>query len=522
MNIDSEFTSRIGKIIKIDDEFKALIPPLSDDEYALLEASILADGCRDALIMWGNILVDGHNRYAICQKHGLPFKVETIHLDCREAVIVWMIENQLGRRNIADAVRIELAVRLEPAEAALGKERQRLAGEQFGMNHPKEEVGAISPQPPENGKTRPKLAKKARVGEKKFDQGKYILAHAPAMILKMWRGELISTNRAYKVTKALQKLPPEVHECTVKLCEDNEEKIGILSRLHDSMGQPDTNGTYQEVLDTGGFQYGKEMEKWLNYSTATIEDIRKGLDSIKQWHIEQTKEQKHAEKVEATRRAIAELKDPSNFGVITGDMRRLFDDLEDNSIDLFFTDPPYPFDYIHLYEELGRLAAAKLKPGGLCLAYSGQTFLPQVMERLGNHLTYWWMFAISHTGGNLAIWQRQLQNEWKPVLVFAKPLANGKLPFAPEYTVDFVPGGGRDKRYHEWGQDAGEITYWIEKLSAPGALVCDPFVGGGSVPVACKLVGRRWIGTEIDEAMASEARLRIANVKLEGISDQAA
>ena len=63
-------------VLKIDPEFKALIPPLTPDERAGLEASILTEGCRDALIVWGDILIDGHNRYEICTKHNIPYKFE--------------------------------------------------------------------------------------------------------------------------------------------------------------------------------------------------------------------------------------------------------------------------------------------------------------------------------------------------------------------------------------------------------------------------------------------------------------
>lgn len=59
----------------IDPEFKAAIPPLRPEELAGLERSILADGCRDPLVVWGDTLVDGHNRYSICQKHRLPYDV---------------------------------------------------------------------------------------------------------------------------------------------------------------------------------------------------------------------------------------------------------------------------------------------------------------------------------------------------------------------------------------------------------------------------------------------------------------
>jgi len=84
----------------IDAEFRTLIPALSKDERAQLEASVLAEGCRDALVVWQGILLDGHNRYEICTAHSLPFETVEIDLPDREAAITWIINNQLGRRNL--------------------------------------------------------------------------------------------------------------------------------------------------------------------------------------------------------------------------------------------------------------------------------------------------------------------------------------------------------------------------------------------------------------------------------------
>ena len=58
----------------VDSEFKNLIPPLSPEERQGLESSLLKEGCRDALVLWGDILIDGHNRYEICTKHNIPYK----------------------------------------------------------------------------------------------------------------------------------------------------------------------------------------------------------------------------------------------------------------------------------------------------------------------------------------------------------------------------------------------------------------------------------------------------------------
>ena len=88
--------------LTIDPEFHRLCPPLSDDEYAQLEANLLAEGCREPLIVWEHeaILLDGHNRHAICQAHGVAFTVSPLSLPSREDAINWIINNQLGRRNL--------------------------------------------------------------------------------------------------------------------------------------------------------------------------------------------------------------------------------------------------------------------------------------------------------------------------------------------------------------------------------------------------------------------------------------
>jgi N6-adenosine-specific RNA methylase IME4 len=86
--------------IQIDPEFSRLIPPLAPEELAQLESSILAEGCRDALVVWRGLLLDGHNRLSICQQHGLPYKTVLIDLDDREEAADWIIANQLGRRNL--------------------------------------------------------------------------------------------------------------------------------------------------------------------------------------------------------------------------------------------------------------------------------------------------------------------------------------------------------------------------------------------------------------------------------------
>lgn len=86
--------------IIIDPEFKALIPPLSEDEYNNLEQSLIKDGCRDSLVLWGGVLIDGHNRYEICTKNNISFDIINKEFPSRSDAIIWIIDNQQGRRNI--------------------------------------------------------------------------------------------------------------------------------------------------------------------------------------------------------------------------------------------------------------------------------------------------------------------------------------------------------------------------------------------------------------------------------------
>jgi len=115
--------------LEVDKEFMKLIPPLLEEEYRQLEQNILAKGkCLNALLLWDGKIVDGHNRFYICIAHGIEFEVKEMEFESREEAKLWILENQLGRRNLTDAARIELALRKEKLLKDMARERQRCAG----------------------------------------------------------------------------------------------------------------------------------------------------------------------------------------------------------------------------------------------------------------------------------------------------------------------------------------------------------------------------------------------------------
>ena len=110
--------------LKIDEEFKTLIPPLATEEYKGLEESIVNEGCRDPLVVWDDTILDGHNRYEICMKHGLIFSKIEKNFDNKDLAKLWILKNQFGRRNLTDGWKIELKIKEKELLIDLGKKTQ--------------------------------------------------------------------------------------------------------------------------------------------------------------------------------------------------------------------------------------------------------------------------------------------------------------------------------------------------------------------------------------------------------------
>ena len=175
-------------IPRIDPEFKALIPPLSGEEYAQLTQNILAEKrCRDAIIIWDGVIVDGHNRFAICAAHDIPFEIKEMSFESREEAMVWILDNQLGRRNLPDGMKIELATLKTELLRQQAKENQKLAGGD------KTRDGALLAKLRKQGgepiNTREAIAEEAGVGDgtvRRYQQ----LSQQPELQEAVKRGEL--------------------------------------------------------------------------------------------------------------------------------------------------------------------------------------------------------------------------------------------------------------------------------------------------------------------------------------------
>jgi len=180
----------------INPKFKDLFPPLAEEERTLLENSIRLEGCRDAIITWNNQIVDGHNRYEICNRYNIPFRTTEMEFSSEGKALEWMLKNQKGRRNLSDYAKTEAALLIKSVLEKEARDRQGA----------RTDIKEIFPEC-SNGQTRDKIGELAGVSGKTVDKVEYIQKHAPEDIKQDLRTGApgISINKAYELTKEEEK-----------------------------------------------------------------------------------------------------------------------------------------------------------------------------------------------------------------------------------------------------------------------------------------------------------------------------
>lgn len=186
--------------LKIDNEFKSLIPPLTTEEYNGLEQDIINRGCRIPLDSWGDIVVDGHNRYEICEKHNLPFETKQIEFESKDEAKIWIIGNQLRRRNLVPFVKIELKLKSEEIQNRIdiSKDKQLSGLKQFQTN---ETVFQTSEKRDEPINTTKEIAESVGVSIDTASKAKLVIAKAPEEVKQSIREGDLTINKAYTYIK---------------------------------------------------------------------------------------------------------------------------------------------------------------------------------------------------------------------------------------------------------------------------------------------------------------------------------
>lgn len=212
--------------------------------------------------------------------------------------------------------------------------------------------------------------------------------------------------------------------------------------------------------------------------------------------------------------------------MILGDFREKGKEIEDNSIDLIFTDPPYSEQYLYLYEDLARLAIRVLKPGGSLIFLLGHIVEDKVMivfdkysidnpDTNGRGLKFWCPFYVKHNGNHTKIHARNVFAEGKPMLWYVKGKTPNELMMIAGPISDFIQSQDPDKTLHDWIQSQVEPEYCIKHLTLENyCTVLDPMMGSGTTGLAALNLGRKFVGIEINSATFEIARSNIGNINI--------
>ena len=218
--------------LTIDPEFEGKIPPLREEELKQLEENILADGVViNPLIIWDGVLVDGHNRYRILQKHPeIQFTTYEKEFPDRYAAIAWICKNQLGRRNLTpQQFKYLVGQRYEAEKQSKGIEFQ---GNQY-TSQDRSGLGQNDPDQKLHG-TRSRIAKETQTSDSYVRRAAHFAKGVdaaeetePGIKQEILSGSIKPTEKA---VAAIAKAPPEERPALVqqlrqaKETEKSEEK----------------------------------------------------------------------------------------------------------------------------------------------------------------------------------------------------------------------------------------------------------------------------------------------------------
>lgn len=247
--------------------------------------------------------------------------------------------------------------------------------------------------------------------------------------------------------------------------------------------------TYEKmktVVQEGGTQLAADMDKTRNIDRA----------------YKKTKAEKTKKKRQEIADAGGKIKQEDKWIVEIGDIKMYS---TSKKFDYIITDPPYPKEYLDLWDVLAKRSNEWLEDGGMLIAMSGHLYLDEIYKKLSEYMEYYWTGCYLTPGQSTPLRTRKVNTFWKPLLFFCKK--NDK--YTGKGFGDVFKSVSPEKELHDWGQSVSGMYDIISKVCLPGQSIFDPFCGAGSTGVAAIKHGCLFYGLDIEETNVNISRKRI-------------
>lgn len=231
-----------------------------------------------------------------------------------------------------------------------------------------------------------------------------------------------------------------------------------------------------------------------------VEKMDAGIMTAHEAHKEVKAIQRTAARAEIAQ-AGAKVKQSDKWHVYQGDIRTW---KAPRKYDFIITDPPYPREFLPLWGTLAERAVEWLKPDGLLVAMSGQSYLDEIYSMMSKHLEYYWTSAYLTPGQPTPLRQVNINSTWKPLLIYGLGGYKGKI------MGDVFVSAGNDKDHHKWGQSVSGMNDIISKVCFEGQYILDPFCGAGTTGIAALKNGCLFDGLELLEENVNISKGRLS------------
>lgn len=432
--------------IIINPEFKNLIPPLSVEERQLLEDNILRDGCRDALLLWNDTLIDGHNRHEICSRLEIPFDTKQVTgLETVDDAINWIIDNQLGRRNITGQQRdylLGLRYRQEKkTEAFKGNQHTNSGGGQ--NDHQQKTAEKIATQHNVTEKT-------VRRAEKFADGVDKIAAAMPEMKAEILQGksELTKQDVASLARVSEEKIQEEVEK---RIAEKKNRYAQVAAKMKES---------------------GHVEQSQQNEIAAITLNIKTG--------------------------DVITVKGKQTHKIFVGSCEDELILQELKKCSCVITDPPYGVAYKSPSGN-GLTARGNYK----IIENDDKDYSPEILFKISDKIVTWGANHYANKLPNSAgwlVWDKregeQINNNSDCELAWTNMINSARM-FHHRWNGMIKASEQGQKRIHPT-QKPIALFIWALDICAAGETVAEPYLGSGSNLIACEETGRTCIASEID------------------------